>query len=615
LDFSVSWQGSQLGAVTKLVFARDRGWRGGVELSAALKGKPSDLTISALAAIQDFRRYDIMGGGNTRLATQCTAHFDSGVRQLQNLDCQSAVGDGKLRLTGEITDPLGPRSYHLTLTAERVPTQALVNLARRAKKDLPQNLVAAGLVQAAFTAKKMADGPVVYAGGGETTPVTLGDSSSDTEAFELGKIEFVAGDVKGAAVAKRKPGSRPDGSSELKLSLLPFPVSLGRPAPAIASGALFRYGYGFKIEGEGQIQRLLQLAHLLGLPGAQPAADGIAAVGMKLAGTWTGFAAPRAEGTAQFRGIRAEVRGTSSPIEISSGQLSLTQEAATFEKLTVSAAGGHWIGKIVVPRRCEGNESCFARFDMQVDALSTEEVSKFLTPSPGKRPWYRVLSGTESSGPSSFATLRASGTLHVGRLSIRKLIATKAASDVELNKGVLRLSDLRAQVLGGTYNGGWTADFNFRPPSYLGDGQFERVSLSQVAELLGGNWVTGVGSGKMHIKASGNSMAALQERAEGVLEFDMRDGQFPHVTLREGGGVITVQKFSGRLERRDGKFEIREGKLETAEGIYQVSGTVSAGNKLDMKLARTGGGYAVTGTLAQPRVVPDKTPTQAALKP
>jgi hypothetical protein len=327
---------------------------------------------------------------------------------------------------------------------------------------------------------------------------------------------------------------------------------------------------------------------------------------MKLAGTWTGFAAPRAEGTAQLRGIRAEVRGTSSPIEISAGQLSLTQEAATFEKLTVSAAGGHWTGKIVVPRRCEGNDPCFARFDMQVDALSTEEVSKFLAPSPGKRPWYRVLSGTESSGPSSFATLRASGTLHVGRLSIRKLIATKAETKVELDKGVLRLSGLRAQILGGTYTGGWTADFSLRPPSYVGEGQFERVSLSQLTEILGGNWATGVGSGKM---------PALQERAEGELEFDMRSGQFPHVILHEGGDVISVQRFTGRLERREGEFEIREGKLETAEGIYQVSGTVSASNKLDLKLARTGGGYAVTGTLAQPRVAPDKTPTQAALKP
>jgi hypothetical protein len=52
------------------------------------------------------------------------------------------------------------------------------------------------------------------------------------------------------------------------------------------------------------------------------------------------------------------------------------------------------------------------------------------------------------------------------------------------------------------------------------------------------------------------------------------------------------------------------------DSIYQVSGTVSSGNKLDLKLARTGGGYIVNGTLIEPRAVPDKSAsTQAALKP
>src|SRR6185369_13628389 len=97
---------------------------------------------------------------------------------------------------------------------------------------------------------------------------------------------------------------------------------------------------GFSIQGEAQIQRVIELARLLGLPGAQPAADGVAKVDMRLAGSWSGFAAPRAEGTAQLRAIRAEVPGTSAPIDIVSGQLTLTPQEATFDKLTATGAGG-----------------------------------------------------------------------------------------------------------------------------------------------------------------------------------------------------------------------------------------------------------------------------------
>ena len=117
--------------------------------------------------------------------------------------------------------------------------------------------------------------------------------------------------------------------------------------------------------------------------------------------------------------------GTSAPIDIVSGQLTLTPQEATFDKLTAIGAGGHWSGKIVVPRLCEGDSPCFARFDMQVDTLSTEEIGKFLTPSSAKRPGTGCYREPLRSGPSPFASLRAEGTLHVGRLAVHKLIARR----------------------------------------------------------------------------------------------------------------------------------------------------------------------------------------------
>ena len=95
----------------------------------------------------------------------------------------------------------------------------------------------------------------------------------------------------------------------------------------------------------------------------------------------------------------------------------------------------------------------------------------------------------------------------------------------------------------------------------------------------------------------------------------MRGGKFTRANLREGADGLNVQRFTGKLLRRGGKFELREGKLQSSDSIYQVSGTISAGSTLDLKLARSGGGYEVTGTLAAPLIVPDKAvPTQAELK-
>jgi hypothetical protein len=78
-----------------------------------------------------------------------------------------------------------------------------------------------------------------------------------------------------------------------------------------------------------------------------------------------------------------------------------------------------------------------------------------------------------------------------------------------------------------------------------------------------------------------------------------------------------MRRFVGQLALQDSTFEIREGKLETPSGIYQVSGTTSFGQKLQVKLGRAGGpGFSVTGTLSAPRVLPASAgETRAALKP
>lgn len=614
MQFALSWQGAQLGQLTKLVFARDRGWRGGVDVSANLTGTPSDLTISTQAEIQDFRRYDIMGGNDIRLATQCATHFHSSLRRFQDIDCQSTIGDGTLRLTGDVADALGSRSYDLKLTADRVPAQALVSFARRAKKGLPGGLAATGTVQAVFTAQKAVNSAAVYQGQGHATGVTIGDSNSDAEAFDLGKIAFVTG----AAKHELKPGKQSvrglSGTTELSVSLPPFPVSLDRPAPALAGGTLSRSGYSLRVQGEGRIQRFLQFAGLLGIPVKRPPADGIAKVDLTVAGTWEGFAPPRVEGSAQIRSVRAEIRGTASPIEVSAGQVSLTTNEARFDKIAATFAGGHWSGSVVVPRDCAGEESCFARFDLQAETISTDELARFLAPAPGKRPWYRVLSA-KSDGPSPFASLRASGTLRAKHLAVRKILAANATTKVDINEGVLQLSDLRAHVLGGDFRGNWKADFNVRPYTYVADGKFDRISLEELTELLGGNWAAGTGGGTVKIKASGNSTAAIQESVDGVLEFEIRGGKFSRVTLPGSSETLVAQRFAGQLERRDGKFVLNEGRLQNADGTYQLSGTILSGSKLNLKLVRTGfGAYSITGSLAEPHVVADKT-TQAALKP
>src|SRR4029077_3457773 len=75
VQFTMQWDGAQLGQVTKLTWGQDKGWRGGVRLSATLNGTPNNLQLDAEASIQDFRRYDIAAAKALRLAARCSGHY------------------------------------------------------------------------------------------------------------------------------------------------------------------------------------------------------------------------------------------------------------------------------------------------------------------------------------------------------------------------------------------------------------------------------------------------------------------------------------------------------------------------------------------------------------
>ena len=140
----MQWDRAQLGQATKLAYGNDKGWRGGLKVSTTITGTPANLVIATSASVQDFRRYDIFGGGDLRLASECSGHYSSVDHTLSEVACSAPVGDGTISVTGSINGPFSSRDYDLTLTARDLPMQSLIALSRHAKQGVPDDLIAAG---------------------------------------------------------------------------------------------------------------------------------------------------------------------------------------------------------------------------------------------------------------------------------------------------------------------------------------------------------------------------------------------------------------------------------------------------------------------------------------
>ena len=634
LQFTLQWDRPQLGQLTKFITGSDKGWRGAVQLDVTLSGTPEQLQVSTDASIRDFRRYDILSGEALRLRAHCDARYSSLDHVLHELFCRGPVGNGVITVHGDMGLP-GSHAYDLVVMSEDVPANALVALAQRAKRDIPADLSATGVVDGSLSIRGNRDSVngVQWMGSGEIAGLNVASASNKVD-LDAGSIPFLVSSA-AASGSQKKSGQHPAGgetSSGPNLEFGPFPVALGRGGPATVHGWASRSGYKVSIAGEAEIARTLRVARVLGLQALTTTADGIAKVDLQIAGSWVGwtsrapivFSQSQVTGTARLRNVRAEIRGVDGALEINSGEVLLLPDEVRVAKLNANTAHALWTGSLNWPRGCGAPGACLIHFNLSTNEVGLGQISQWASPRQKKRLWYQVLTSAPKAGPSFLASLRASGKVSVGRLLVRDFSATHVSANLSLESGKLRISDLRGDFLGGKHRGQWQMDFRAKPPIYAGEGTFTAISLEQLATAMKDDWITGTADGGYEIKTTGSSPSDFWPSALGTVQFTMRNGILPHISLVDGEGPLRVESFALRARLHDGTVEAEEGILNCTGGIFQVSGKASLARELDLRLVHmpestsaqsASHGYVITGTVADPRVAPvSLAETQAALK-
>jgi hypothetical protein len=603
MQVTVQWGKGQLGQITKLLSGKDRGWRGGVTFTANLSGTPEALLIKSAVSVDDFHRYDILGSENVRLATACSGRFSIVDGVFRDLLCESPVGGGTLKLAGSLRPATSAPSYDLTVAFEQVPLTSALRLLRQAKKQLPSDLSVTGSLDAEFHAVRDSSAPLEVGGEGTATDVRLFSNA--------GKSVIAFGDVPlslvGASLPldkSRKPHSKASVQQpiEPQLRIGTLPLAMGASGPATAGGWLSTSGYRFLLVGDTTVRNLFRLGNTLGLTGTGPAAEGLAKVNIDVSGPWRGFAAPTFRGTAQLRSVRAEVRGLNAPIEIASATMTLAPNAVSMQKISAQTGGTHWNGSITAPRPCLA-PNCVLQFDLAADQFSTGDLVEWFAPRAINRPWYRILNSADSSGISPLLAVRAKGALRIGHLQLNKVSASQIATQMEFDRGKIRLTNLRAQLLQGTHQGNWTIDLSTQPPKYQAAGALQNISLAQVGALINDARVAGTADAKFDWTAAGGGFADLLADASGKLQFSMKNGSLMHLDSPGTARPFPVHRFTGAFQFEKGNWELSAGRLESRDGIYQVSGTASGGSGLKFLLTPGDGqSWSLTGTLAKPRL-------------
>src|SRR5205823_5485955 len=99
-------------------------------------------------------------------------------------------------------------------------------------------------------------------------------------------------------------------------------------------------------------------------------------------------------------------------------------------------------------------------------------------------------------------------------------------------------------------------------------------------------------AGSYQVAASGTDSAEFWQSAEGRLEFDLQDGNLPHITLAGDERPLRFARWKGRARLHAGTVEIEKGTMVSPAGGFEISGTASLARVLDLKLARSAEGAA-----------------------
>ena len=269
MDFRLEWSKGQLGQLSKFVSGNDQGWRGGVQLDVAMKGTPARLQIASDASVQDFRRYDITNGDALNLVAHCDGEYSAADHGFHQLDCKAPVAGGLITVTGDMGLP-GSHNYGLVVAAEKVPANAAAMLARRVKKNLPDDLVAGGTVSGSVNIRQdgAKDSGVRLEGKGEIAEFRL---SSIANNVEIGPemVPFAIGDAATASGAKRGSHLAAAKLEGPRFEIGPLSLGSGRGATPTVRGGASRSGYNLSIAGETDIAKTLRVARMLGIPALQ----------------------------------------------------------------------------------------------------------------------------------------------------------------------------------------------------------------------------------------------------------------------------------------------------------------------------------------------------------
>jgi len=562
LHVDVDWREAQLGQLSRLLLSSDQGWRGDLTGELHLVGTTDSAKVQSRLRASGVHRAEFAPAVPMDFDATCAFTLEYNRRSLEDLVCNSPVGEGRARLTGNLTrnlpgdgagNPQGNRPPHLTLELDRISAQAGLDLLRTMRSNIDPSLQAAGSVS----------GHMTFDRGSQTSQTAIAPPHESRGArAKAAPPRGVPNPLSGAFTVSGltitgNALSRPIQVGEMTLE--PAPLEPGQPvavftAAAIPAGApaplslTARFGlrsFQLGIHGNAAIPRLREFAAAGGSSMDAALAQlsgGTAALDLTAEGPWvppvevllSSPSAPSAVAVTTGRTPSAiEINGAVSlhevmwkagflanPVQIASATLHLDGNRMRWDPVDFKYGPVRGTASLDLSEPCEVPTPCAPRFTVHFSELDAKVLQAALLGAKQKETMLSSLLARISPSPP-WPDLNGKVTADSLLLGDYKL--SDVSADLHIRASNAEATSFDAGMLGGTVHGTASLQTGDKPVYKL-DAAFNGLSPAEVGRLVAMRWTGGTLDGAGTLQFTGYSERDLTNSAKGSLHFVWANG-------------------------------------------------------------------------------------------
>ncbi len=598
MHLELEWREAQLGQLARLIIGSDPGWRGALSGNLRLDGTADAAQVQARLRAEGVHREEFAPATTLDFDAQCGLVYHYTSRAIENLSCDSPLGNGRIHLAGELPTEPGPPRFSVELF--RIPVTAFLDALRTVRSGIGSGLEARGTVS----------GKISYAPSAPETGRTPKPAGQTRVAAKLRPV--VQGPLTGSVSVDGFQLSGNGLGTPIQASKVLFePVTaqsgqqdrvLGA-AVAIPSGAgsltvtarVALSGYKVGVRGQASVARAKELAHAIGLPdtaGLDALAGDPITVDLNAEGPWqpkelepfsnSTLAGVSAGPALQDAAVRDRLSGTvilrnanwkadylANHVEISQATLHLGSEEIRWAPVLFSFGPVKGTAALSLPAECASPQPCPASFQVEFGELDAAALQAAILGAhePGTL-LSTLISRLRPSSPPAWPQL--DGTVKADSLLLRPATLHGVRAMLHILPGGVEISGLDAGLLGGRVHG--TGTFHTPAtdrvkPVYALSGEFQKLSPQAVGQLLGLSMSGGAIDGQGKIDLAGFTDQDLAASSKGSLHFEWRHG-----SVASNSAADLVPPALTRFDRWTADAEIADGAITLKQNQVQQGG-------------------------------------------